>query len=542
MNPAALKANLGDLPARRRRSSSTPTSSPAQPRQGRLRANPLEDGSLDGYRVHPVAADLDDGRGAQGRSASPRRTPSGRRTCSRSACCPGCTTGPTEGDDCVPAAASSPRSRRSSRPTSPRSRPAGTTARPPRTSRSRYEVKPGAAMPPGTYRNISGNLALAYGLVAAGAAPACRCSSASYPITPASRHPARAEQAQAVRRHDVPGRGRDRRRSARPSARRSAGALGVTTTSGPGIALKSEAIGLAVMPGAAAGRRRHAARRARRPACRPRPSRPTCCRRCSAATARRRCRSSRRSRRRTASTPRSRRCGSRSTYRTPVFLLSDGYLANGSEPWRHPGRRRPARPARSRSRPSPTAPTRTAPSSGRTCATRETLARPWAVPGTPGLEHRIGGIEKADGTGNISYDPDNHDAWSAPAQAKVDGIAASSRPGGRRPRRRRPRVLVVGWGSTYGPIGAAVPAAAQRRARRSRRRTCATSTRSRRNLGEVLQRYERVLVPEMNLGQLALLHARASTWSTRSRLQPGPRAAVQGRPSSPRYRGRDRSD
>ena len=140
------------------------------------------------------------------------------------------------------------------------------------------------------------------------------------------------------------------------------------------------------------------------------------------------------------------------TYRTPVFLLSDGYLANGSEPWRG-------------ARPSTSCPTCTSSSPPSRTATDgeflpylrdpETLARPWAVPGTPGLEHRIGGIEKADRTGNISYDPDNHDFMVRTRQAKVDGIARSLPPLEVDDPDGDARVLVLGWGSTYGPIGAA---------------------------------------------------------------------------------------
>ena len=177
---------------------------------------------------------------------------------------------------------------------------------------------------------------------------------------------------------------------------------------------------------AAPDRHRRAARRARRPGCRPRPSSPTSCRRCSVATARRRCRSSRPSRPADCFDAAMEAARIATTYRTPVMLLSDGYLANGSEPWRVPDCGGPARPAGRRSPPSPTTPW--------TDGTEvfwpfkrdpQTLARPWAIPGTPGLEHRIGGIEKADGTGAISYDPDNHDRMVRLRQAKVDGIAAT---------------------------------------------------------------------------------------------------------------------
>jgi 2-oxoglutarate ferredoxin oxidoreductase subunit alpha len=192
-------------------------------------------------------------------------------------------------------------------------------------------------------------------------------------------------------------------------------------------------------------------------------------------------------------------------YRTPVIILSDGYLANGSEPWRIPpvdnlprlrdefkfasgnvvvdGTAGP-----------PFSPFQRDP---------ETMARPWAVPGTPGLEHRIGGIEKADGTGNISYDPDNHDKMVRLRHAKIDGIAADiprlevDDPDGA-------RVLVLGWGSTFGSIGAAV-----RRIRLAGGSVAQAHLRHLSpfpaNLGEVLAAYDKVLVPEINLGQLALI-------------------------------------
>ena len=138
----------------------------------------------------------------------------------------------------------------------------------------------------------------------------------------------------------------------------------------------------------------------------------------------------------------------------------------------------------------------------------ETLARAWAVPGTPGLEHRIGGIEKAARTGNVSYDPDNHELMTRTRQAKIDGIVAHipdvvvDDPSG------KARVLVLGWGSTYGPITAAA-----RRVRLSGRDVALAHLRHLNpmpaNLGEVLRAYDKVVVPEMNLGQLAsVLQAR----------------------------------
>jgi len=191
-------------------------------------------------------------------------------------------------------------------------------------------------------------------------------------------------------------------------------------------------------------------------------------------------------------------------YRTPVFLLSDGYLANGSEPWLIPD--------------VDTLPViepnfATGPNHVGDDGTEEfwpylrepdTLARPWAVPGTKGLEHRIGGLEKADGTGAISYDPANHDRMVRLRQAKVDAIADTipdlevDDPSG------DARILVLGWGSTFGPIGAACEIT-----RRTGIKVAQAHLRHLnpfpRNLGDVLRSYQQVLVPEMNLGQLSML-------------------------------------
>lgn len=187
-------------------------------------------------------------------------------------------------------------------------------------------------------------------------------------------------------------------------------------------------------------------------------------------------------------------------YRTPVIVLSDGYLANGSEPWRIPD---------VAELPDLSVPFTTEPNGddGEFLPYRrdpETLARPWAVPGTPGLEHRIGGIEKSDGSGNISYSPANHDLMVRTRQAKIDGIARDipelevDDPTG------DARVLVLGWGGTYGSIAAGV-----RRVRRAGGTVAQAHLRHLNpfpaNLGEVLRSYDRVLVPEINLGQLALL-------------------------------------
>ena len=194
------------------------------------------------------------------------------------------------------------------------------------------------------------------------------------------------------------------------------------------------------------------------------------------------------------------------TYRTPVMLLSDGYLANGAEPWAVP---------ETASLPDLTGTVgfATGPNATSTDGTPEfhpyqrdpeTLARAWAVPGTSGLQHRIGGLEKADGNGNISYDPANHDFMVRTRQAKIDGIAASIGPTDVEDPDGDATVAVIGWGSTYGPIGAAA-----RRIRSSGRKVAQIHLRHINpfpaDLGEVLARYDRVICPEMNLGQLALL-------------------------------------
>ncbi|MGZ4449816.1 MAG: 2-oxoacid:acceptor oxidoreductase subunit alpha, partial [Nocardioides sp.] len=194
------------------------------------------------------------------------------------------------------------------------------------------------------------------------------------------------------------------------------------------------------------------------------------------------------------------------TYRTPVMLLSDGYLANGSEPWRIPEvADLPVidpdfATAANHGSGEDGSPTEFWPY----LRDEETLARPWAVPGTAGLEHRIGGLEKGDGHGNISYDPANHDFMVRTRQAKVDGIARSYPPLEVDDPSGEAKVLVLGWGSTYGPIGAGV-----RRVRKAGYHVAQAHLRHLNpfplDLGEVLNRYDKVLVPEMNLGQLSLL-------------------------------------
>jgi 2-oxoglutarate/2-oxoacid ferredoxin oxidoreductase subunit alpha len=191
-------------------------------------------------------------------------------------------------------------------------------------------------------------------------------------------------------------------------------------------------------------------------------------------------------------------------YRTPVFLLSDGYIANGSEPWRIPDvEGLPELDVEFTTQPNGVD------SAGEPvflpyARDPETLARPWAIPGTAGLEHRIGGIEKADLTGNISYDPDNHDRMVRLRAAKIERIARTIPPLEVEDPSGNARTLVIGWGSTFGPVSAAV-----RQARNEGHEVAHAHLRHLNpfpsNTGEVLRGYERILVPEMNLGRLAML-------------------------------------
>ena len=366
----------------------------------------------------------------------------------------------------------------------------------------RYEIKP-ATLQPGTYRNITGNTALSYGLIAASQLSGLPLFLGSYPITPASdilhelskhkRFGVRTFQAE----DEIAGVG-----AALGAA--FGGSLAVTATSGPGVILKQETVNLAVSvelpllicdiqragPSTGMPTKTEQAdlllamfgRNGESPVPIVAPASPSDCFAIAIEAAR-----------------------IALKYRTPVFLLSDGYLANGSEPWRLPDATALPDLAGEFSFASPNGPGEDADEEFQPFRRDPaTLARPWAVPGTPGLQHRIGGIEKADVTGAISYDPDNHDRMVRLRQAKVDGIAAdiprleADDPGG------KARVLVLGWGSTFGTIGAAV-----RQVRRDGGSVAQAHLRHLNpfpsNLGDLLRRYDKVLVPEINLGQLALL-------------------------------------
>ena len=358
-----------------------------------------------------------------------------------------------------------------------------------------YEVKP-ATLPAGLYRNISGNVALAYGLVAASSRSGLPLFLGSYPITPASDilHELSKHKRFGVRTFQA----EDEIAAVGAALGASfGGSLGVTTTSGPGISLKSETVALGVAtelplividvqragPSTGMPTKTEQAdllqamygRNGEAPVPVVAPCTPSDCFAAAIEAAR-----------------------IAVKYRTPVIVLSDGYLANGSEPWQIPD---------VDSLPEIT------PNFAEAVPDQEflpfkrdpdTLARPWAVPGTPGLEHRIGGIEKADGTGNISYDPANHDLMTRLRQAKIEGIARDIPPLAVDDPSGAADVLVLGWGGTYGAITAAV-----RRIRAAGGQVAQAHLRHLNpfpaNIEEVLRSYDKVVVPEINLGQLALL-------------------------------------
>ena len=354
-----------------------------------------------------------------------------------------------------------------------------------------YEVKP-AKLPPGLYRQITGNTALSYGLIAASKLSGLDLFLGAYPITPASsileelaRH-----KAFGVRTFQA-----EDEIAAAGAALGAAfgGALGATTSAGPGIVLKSETVGLAIAlelplviidvqragPSTGMPTKPEQAdllmvlfgRNSESPVPVLAASTPGDCFYAAIEAAR-----------------------VALTYRTPVYLLSDAYLANGAEPWQIPeiDSLEPIEVEFARANGEPFLPYKRDP---------ETLARQWAIPGTPGLEHRIGGLEKANETGNVSYDAENHDLMTQLRAQKVAGVKV---PDLEVDHDEGADLLVLSWGGTYGPVHAGV--------RRVRDQGHAVSHAHLRwlnpfpaNLGDVLRSYDRVLVPEMNLGQLLQL-------------------------------------
>lgn len=498
MNPAALKANLSDVPRGATIIVNTDEFTTRNLAKVGYATNPVDDGTLESFHVHPVALTSITVEALASFDGLTRKEKERAKNMFALGLLSWMYTRPTAGTEAFLTKKFG--SRREILEANLAALRAGwnygeTTE----DFASSFVVAP-AVMPPGTYRNVTGNTALALGLVAAAHRAGLPLVLGSYPITPASDI---LHALAALKRHDVTTLQAEDEIAGIGIALGASfgGAIGVTTTSGPGVALKSETIGLAVSlelplvivdvqrggPSTGLPTKTEQAdllqamygRNGESPVPIVAPNTPADCFRAAMDAVR-----------------------IATTYRTPVFLLSDGYLANGSEPWSVP---------EVADLPDLAVEFANAPNGTDAKGNEvfhpflrddETLARPWAVPGTPGLEHRIGGIEKADVTGNISYDPDNHDRMTRLRQAKVDGITVPDLevddPSG------TARVLVLGWGSTYGPIAAAT------RVVRNSGRAVARAHLGHlnpfpRNLGEVLRAYDRVIVPEMNLGQLALL-------------------------------------
>jgi 2-oxoglutarate/2-oxoacid ferredoxin oxidoreductase subunit alpha len=355
-----------------------------------------------------------------------------------------------------------------------------------------YEIPP-AKLTPGVYRNISGNVALAMGFVAASRKANLPLFLGSYPITPASDI---LHELSAYKDFGVITFQAEDEIAAVTSAIGAAyaGAIGLTTTSGPGMALKTEAIGLAIAvelplvicdiqrggPSTGLPTKTEQAdllqalygRNSEAPVPVLAPSTPGDCFWIALEATR-----------------------IAIKYMVPVIILSDGYLANGAEPWKIPDvSQLPEIPVHFETNPDGFKPYRRDP---------VTLARPWAVPGTPGLEHRIGGLEKQDVTGNVNYEPLNHEKMVRLRAEKVaaivqdipDVVPAGDDSGD---------LVIVGWGSTHGPITAALKSQ-RAKGRRIGHVHLRHLNPLPKNLGDVLMRYDKVLVPEMNMGQLVML-------------------------------------
>ncbi len=352
-----------------------------------------------------------------------------------------------------------------------------------------FEVKP-AKLPPGKYRSMSGNVGLALGLIAAAQKSGLPLFYGSYPITPASDI---LHELAKYKHFDVRTFQAEDEIAAICSAIGAsyAGALGVTGTSGPGLALKTEALGLAVSvelplvvcnvqragPSTGMPTKTEQAdlfqalygRNSEAPLPVMAASRPSDC----FETAYEACRIA-------------------IKYMTPVILLSDGYLANGAEPWPIPNvEDLPEISVQFAKEPESFAPF---------LRDEETLARPWAIPGTPGLEHRIGGLEKEAVTGHVSYDPRNHEYMVKMRAKKVEKIA-DDLPPTEIDGPEKGELLIVGWGSTYGAIKTAVENK-QKEGKSVSRIHLRYLNPLPRDLGDILRNFKKILVPEINMGQL----------------------------------------
>ncbi len=495
MNPAALKTNLKDLPKGSTLIVNTDAFVPRNLDKAGYASNPLEDGSLADWQVHPVAVTtmtLESVKGIEG--ITPREGERAKNMFALGLMC-WLFGRPTQGTvDFI-------NEKFSKRPEIAAANIAAFNAgyhfgETSETFSISYEVKP-AKLKPGKYRQINGNSALVYGLVAASIQAKRALFLGAYPITPASSI---LEELAALKHFGVRTFQAEDEIAAVGAALGAAfgGALGVTVSAGPGIVLKQETIGLAMQlelplvilniqrAGPSTGMPTKPeqtdllnvlyGRNGESPIPVIAASTPGGCFFAAIEAAR-----------------------IALKYRTPVFLLSDAYLANGAEPWLIPS----SADLPDISVENIIQPNREDGSYWPYLRDEKTLARPWAIPGTPGLEHRIGGIEKADGTGNISYDPDNHDLMTRLRAQKVAGIAADI-PLLEVDHVEGARTLVLGWGSTYGPIGAAIKLLRADGVAVDQAHLMHLNPFPR-NLGEVLKSYDKILMPEMNLGQLRQL-------------------------------------
>jgi 2-oxoglutarate ferredoxin oxidoreductase subunit alpha len=490
MNPAALKTNLGDLPKGGTLIVDTDAFTERNLKKAGYDASPLEDGSLEGYQVHAVpltgltVGALKEIEGVTAREAERAKNMFALGLMSWLYGRP------------VESTIEFLEKKFAKRPeiAAANVKAFNTGYAFGETSESfavQYEVK-AARLQPGLYRQITGNTAISWGLLAASKLSKLPLFLGAYPITPASSilEELAKHKAFGVRTFQA----EDEIAAAGAALGASfGGSLGVTTSAGPGVVLKSETVGLAValeLPlliidvqraGPSTGMPTKPeqgdllmvlfGRNSESPVPVIAASSPGDCFYAAIEAVR-----------------------VALTYRTPVYLLSDAYLANGAEPWLVPdiASLEPiavdfAQPNGDAFQPYARDP--------------ETLARPWAIPGTPGLEHRVGGLEKANITGSISYDPENHDLMTQLRAQKVAGVKV---PDLEVDHQEGADVLVLSWGGTFGPVHAGV-----RQVRASGGKAAHAHLRWLNpfpaNVGDVLRSYERVLIPEMNLGQLLQL-------------------------------------
>jgi 2-oxoglutarate ferredoxin oxidoreductase subunit alpha len=490
MNPAALKTNLGDLPKGGTLIVDKDAFTERNLKKAGYETNPVEDGSLDGYQVHAVQlTGMTVGALKEIEGVTPREAERAKNMFAL-----GLMSWlygrPTESttDFISKKFAKRPEIAAANLKAFSTGYAFGETSE---GFAVQYEVKP-AKLTPGLYRQITGNVALSWGLVAASQLSKLPLFLGAYPITPASSilEELAKHKAFGVRTFQA-----EDEIAAAGAALGAAfgGALGVTTSAGPGIVLKSETIGLAIameLPMLVVDVQRAGpstgmptkpeqgdlllvlhGRNSESPVPVIAASSPGDCFYAAIEAVR-----------------------VAVTYRTPVYLLSDAYLANGAEPWLVPD-------IESLSPMDVVFAEATGETFEPYARDQETLARPWAIPGTPGLEHRIGGLEKANITGNISYDPENHDLMTQLRAQKVAGVTV---PDLEVDHQEGADVLVLSWGGTYGPVHAGV-----RRVRAAGGKAAHAHLRWLNpfpaNLGHVLGSYDRVLIPEMNMGQLLQL-------------------------------------